>query len=291
MFVHTPSRWVQAVGNVGGMDQLKFTEPLLTAEQEVELALAIEAGLLARQMLDAGQHEFASASELAHLVEIGEAAHGRLARANMKLVASVVRSYRVEVEDHQELFQEGVLGLLEAIRRFDHMRGWRFATLALHWIRMRVGDAVATQCGRAGIPTGRAKLWRQAHGKFYELAIRIGRTPSIAEVADEWGYPLEWVAELLAWETPESLPAELAIEKLNPGNAAVDVSDVRGSLSSISATQRQIIVLRYGLDEGEVLSAKQVADRLGLSESTVRRRERDALHTLASVLEPLLLAA
>lgn len=273
------------------MDILEFSEPLLTFDEEVTLAKSIEAGLLARQALDEGNPRYASAAELRELVRIGEEAHGRLIRANLRLVAYVVRTWHSTPETREELFQEGVLGLLEAIRRFDYRRGFRLATLALTWIRMRVGNAVATQCGRVGIPTGRAKAWRQAHARQSAMSMRLGRTPTVGELAASWGRSREWVAELLSWQPPTLLPPEVAAGPSGSEDARTAAPNTKRLLAALPAGQRTVIQLRFGLAGGEAMSAKEVAAELGMSESTVRRRERVALDTLRSMLEPTPMAA
>lgn len=268
------------------MEYLRFDETLLTAEEEVELAKRVEAGIIARAALDDETPTEASGEELCELARLGEDAYHRMITSNLRLVALVVTSARCAYVGSDELFQEGVLGLMEAVRRFDHRRGFRFATFALPWIRMRVAEVVATQAGRIGLPPGRAKSWRQAHARRMDLAAELGRNPTIEELAGSWGRPVAWVEQLLSWRFPAPLPESLAEEPAaDPEDGRIDELDAGRLLRPIRGELRRVIKLRFGLGEGEAMSVSQVATELGMSESTVRRRERAAMAILRAELD------
>ena len=141
-------------------------EPLLTGSQMVELQRAIEAGLLAQDArLSGSGFGDATDHELSLLEVSGERARQRFIRANLGLVGMISRQYaaRCQLPD-AELFQEGCLGLITAVQRFDHVRGYRFSTYALFWIRAFVGAAAAKLLGAMNLPTSRAEQLRSARG-------------------------------------------------------------------------------------------------------------------------------
>ena len=153
------------------------TEPLLTHAEVIELQCAIEAGLLAREARVSGAG-FADATdqELRFLENQGALARQRFIQANLGLVGMVSRQFaaRCQLPD-AELFQEGCVGLITAVERFDHARGNRFSTYALFWIRAFVGAATAKQLGAMNLPTSRAEQLRAAHGVEAELSQSLGR--------------------------------------------------------------------------------------------------------------------
>ncbi len=264
------------------MQYLKFNEPLLTADDERILSERVEAGVLAQAALDGSINISASADELLELVRVGQEAYQRLVNSNLRLVALVVLPNHCSNVGQDELFQEGTIGLLEAVRRFDHRRGFRFATFALPWIRMRVSEVVATQAGRVGLPARRAKVWRQAHARRLELAERLGRNPTAAELAAAWGRPTEWVEELLSWRLPASLPDEVAFVFDEEEPAEYDGKEL---LAPVSGELRRVMMLRFGLEDGRAMTVAEVAEELSISESTVRRRERRAVEVLRTELD------
>ena len=182
-------------------------EPLLTGSQVVELQCAIEAGLLARDArLSGSGFRDATDHELRLLEASGERARERFIRANLGLVGMISRQYaaRCQLPD-AELFQEGCLGLLTAVQRFDHVRGYRFSTYALFWIRAFVGAAAAKLLGAMNLPTSRAEQLRSARGLEAELSQGLGRPPTVGELAQALGRSESWTAGLLAHQRPRSL--------------------------------------------------------------------------------------
>jgi len=182
-------------------------EPLLTGSQVVELQRAIEAGLLAQDArLSGSGFGDATDHELRLLEASGERARERFIRANLGLVGMISRQYaaRCQLPD-AELFQEGCLGLLTAVQRFDHVRGYRFSTYALFWIRAFVGAAAAKLLGAMNLPTSRAEQLRSARGLEAELSQGLGRPPTVGELAQALGRSESWTAGLLAHQRPRSL--------------------------------------------------------------------------------------
>jgi RNA polymerase sigma factor (sigma-70 family) len=261
------------------------TEPLLTTEEVSELARAIEAGVLAREARRGGGWGDASDAELRALEHLGEQAWHRFVRANLRLVAMVATQTAARSRlPESDLFQEGCLGLMAAIQRFDHARGHAFATYALFWIRSAVGAASARHLGALNLPTSRAEQLRAARGVEAELAQRLGRTPGAAEVAASLGRSARWTAALLAHALPEPLEAvEAAVAA-----AAADASgepdlDVVSLLRHLTTPQRAVVELRLGFVDEQTHSLADTARRLGMSVGRVRRLEEQALQVLRGV--------
>ncbi|MFV0451655.1 MAG: sigma factor [Propioniciclava sp.] len=265
-------------------------QSLLTAVEEVELSRRIDAGVYAEALArDAVSGPGCTSSERDRLIADGRAAYHRLIEANTGLVWFVVRPVADRTGlDRGELVQEGMVGLIEAVRRFDPSRG-RFAGFAVVHIRARVGDAAATALGGLGLPAKRAHAWWQVRAVSTRLAAALGREPTRTEIAEACGRPLVQVADLLAWEPAQALPAaESAVADPPEGAAVVIGPELWAPLSS---EQRSILRQRFGLDGAAPASYAAIAARVGMSEATVRRRERAALAELRAHLDADLAAA
>ena len=259
-------------------------EPLLTHGEVVEMQRAIEAGLLARdaRASDAG---FADATdqELRLLEEQGELARQRFIRANLRLVGMVSRQFasRCQLGD-AELFQEGCIGLITAVERFDYARGYRFSTYALFWIRAFVGAATANQLGAMNLPSSRAEQLRAAHGLEAELTQRLGRVPTLQEIADALGRSEDWTAGLLAHQRPRSLELVdgVTLDRLQArdelDSVLAEPVPVRDLLLRLDNLDRRVLELRLGFDDGEPRSFAHTARVLQISVTRVRRIEARA---------------
>ena len=266
-------------------------ETLLTPAEVVGLQHQIEAGLLARAARESGRG-WADATdlELRLLEEQGERARQRFIRANLRLVWMVARQFAGRGRlPEADLFQEGCLGLITAVARYDHCRGFRFSTYALFWIRAYVGGAAARQFGAMNLPTSRAEQLRAARGVEVALAQRLGRAPSVGEVADALGREADWTAGLLAHQAPASLDGlDLADrERLAAvGEARLVVSEqeaIREMLWRLDDLGHRVLELRMGFGIGEPLSYADAARTLGISVNRVRRTEARALETLRGI--------
>jgi RNA polymerase primary sigma factor len=263
-------------------------EPLLTQGEVVELQRAIEAGLLARDARISGAG-FADATdqELRFLDEQGALARQRFIRANLRLVGMVSRQFasRCQLGD-AELFQEGCIGLITAVERFDYARGYRFSTYALFWIRAFVGAATAKQFGAMNLPTSRAEQLRAAHGLEAELTQRLGRVPTVQEMADALGRSEDWTAGLLAHQPPRSLELVdgATLDRLHArddlDSVLAEPLQVRELLLRLDNPDRRVLEVRLGFDDGEPRSFAHTARVLQISVTRVRRIEARALETL-----------
>jgi RNA polymerase primary sigma factor len=266
----------------------EFSEPQLTSAEVVELQQAIEAGLLARDARLSGIG-FADATdhELKLLEAAGERARERFIRANLGLVGMISRQYaaRRQLPD-AELFQEGCVGLITAVQRFDHVRGYRFSTYALFWIRAFVGAASAKLLGAMNLPTSRAEQLRAARGLEVALSQGLGRPPTVEEMADALGRSESWTAGLLAHQRPRSLDLIDAetLDRLQAGDeldgVLADRQSVRELLLRLNDLDRRVVELRLGFTTGKPLSYVDTARALQISVTRVRRMEARALETL-----------
>jgi RNA polymerase primary sigma factor/RNA polymerase nonessential primary-like sigma factor len=264
------------------------TESPLTHAEVVELQCAIEAGLLARDARASGRG-FADATdqELRFLENQGAFARQRFIQANLGLVGMVSRQFaaRCQLPD-AELFQEGCVGLITAVERFDHARGYRFSTYALFWIRAFVGAATAKHLGAMNLPTSRAEQLRAAHGLEAELTQSLGRAPTLREMADALGRSEDWTSGLLSHQRPRSLELVegTTLERLQAQDeleaVLAEPLPVRELLLRLDDLERRVLELRLGFADGEPKSFAETARSLDISVTRVRRIEARALDKL-----------
>jgi RNA polymerase primary sigma factor/RNA polymerase nonessential primary-like sigma factor len=260
----------------------------LTRAETVELQRAIEAGLLAREARASGAG-FADATEqeLRALEDQGEQARQRFIRANLGLVGMVSRQYaaRSQLPD-AELFQEGCIGLITAVERFDHARGHGFSTYALFWIRAFVGAATAKHLGAMNLPTSRAEQLRAAHGLETTLTQSLGRPPTLPELANALGRREDWTAGLLSHQRPRSLELldGATLERLQARDeldaVLTEPLPARELLLRLHELDRRVLELRFGFADGEARTYADTARVLEISVTRVRRIEARALEKL-----------
>jgi RNA polymerase primary sigma factor len=249
--------------------------PLLTAQEEVELAKRIEKG--------------------------DTAAKNRMIESNLRLVVSNAKRYRGLGLPFLDLIQEGIIGLIRAVEKFDHRRGFKFSTYATWWIRQAMQRALQQQSRTIRIPVHVGQELARVRAAERKLSGELGRDPTPEEVAAQVGLTVEQLEELRAAERiPVSLESrvgtdgetELGALLPQPGPTPFDELEVelaetsiRRALERLDARGRQVIELRFGLDGSEPLPLREVAKRMGLSAEGVRKLERRALRTLAEERE------
>ena len=270
-------------------------EPLLTPAEVAALARTIEAGVLAREARTTGRDVGATEEELRALEALGERAWQRFVRGNLRLVAMVAAQAASRTRlPEADLFQEGCLGLMTAVQRFDHTRGYAFATYALFWIRSAVGASSARQLGALNLPASRAEQLRAARGVEARLAQQLGRAPVAAEVAAALGRTERWTSDLLAHRAPTSLDGLLSLDGADAGDrepalavaAPVEIGeepDVPALLQALPEAERQVLRLRLGLEGVDPCSLRETARRLACTVARVRRLEEQALDRLRAV--------
>jgi RNA polymerase primary sigma factor len=274
-------------------------EDLLTAEQEVQLSKEIEAGTEAEEILEERGDELSldERDELMLAKERGDAARAHLIRANTRLVVSIAKKYRGRGLQFLDLIQEGNVGLMKAVEKYDYRRGNRFSTYATWWIRQAVTRALANHGRTIRIPAhlgGRiSKLYQVAQ----ELEQRQGRQPTAEEIADEMDLPAERVRWMLRTsrqpvhlERPvgDESDAELGdfIEDEEAPPPADTVAqtmlteEIGEILDQLTPREARILRLRYGLQDGESRTLKEVGEMFGLSRERIRQLEKEALRKL-----------
>jgi RNA polymerase primary sigma factor/RNA polymerase nonessential primary-like sigma factor len=266
---------------------------LLTAAEEQRLALAIEAGVLAQEVLDgrvassgpAGSwagSDAASIEELRALVCAGEAARRRFVEANLGLARMVTRQLAARsAGSSADVYQEACLGLLVAVRRFDCRRGFRFATYALFWIRAYAVAATAATAADSTLSAGRAAQLRMLRGVQSQLTQSLGRAATANEVAATVGRPRRYVADLLAHRASASLTGvEAAVPDPVPAGDGATAVQLLGRLSGL---RRQVLELRLGFATGRPVGYAAIGRQLELTVGRVRRLEQAALDELRDV--------
>ncbi|HXJ27884.1 MAG TPA: RNA polymerase sigma factor RpoD [Streptosporangiaceae bacterium] len=276
--------------------------PLLTAQDEVELAKSIEAGLFAEETLRAWPDGAAARgprcerAELAQIAADGMHAKQRLIEANLRLVVSIAKRYIGRGLVFLDLIQEGNLGLIRAVEKFDYTKGYKFSTYATWWIRQAITRAIADQARTIRIPVHMvetinkmARIQRQMHQD-------LGREATPEEIAAEMGLPVERVAEIqrIAQE-PVSLQSPIGEEDSDLGDFIEDADAVVPIeaaafvmlqeqldcvLDSLSVREQRIIHLRFGLTDGHPRTLEEVGQEFGVTRERIRQIESKTLAKL-----------
>ncbi|GLU46329.1 RNA polymerase sigma factor RpoD [Nocardiopsis ansamitocini] len=277
---------------------------LLTAEEEVELAKSIEVGLCARQKLCAVDLSRIPApgpdpdrlADLRALEWEGERAKNRLIEANLRLVVSIAKRYIGRGLMLLDLIQEGNLGLIRAVEKFDYARGYKFSTYATWWIRQAITRAIADQARTIRIPVHMVETINKLMRVQRQLHQELGREPTPDEVSRELGLGGERVAEIqrIAQE-PVSLQAPIGEEDSDFGDFIEDSDAVVpveaaafimlqdqliGMLGELSAREQRILELRFGMADGSPHTLEEVGREFGVTRERIRQIESKALAKL-----------
>ncbi|SDP34045.1 RNA polymerase sigma factor [Actinacidiphila guanduensis] len=281
--------------------------PLLTAEGEVELARQVEAGLFAEERLAAFPDlDSRLAVDLDRLVVQGRVAKRRLIEANLRLVVSVAKRYIGRGLTMLDLVQEGNLGLIRAVEKFDYARGYKFSTYATWWIRQAMSRALADQARTIRVPVHVVELINRVVRMQRRLLQERGCEPTLEEVAAQLGLPVERVAEVLRLaQEPVSLHAPVGEEDdvalgdlIEDGDAASPVESaaflllrehLEAVLSTLGERERRVVQLRYGLADGRPRTLEEIGSLFGVTRERIRQIESKTLgklrdHTYAQQL-------
>jgi len=276
-------------------------EPLLTAQEEIELAKRIELGKQARDTFSRlGSREMYSDAWLAHLEKLvsdGQAAREHLGRANTRLVVSIAKRYMGQGLPFPDLIQEGNVGLMRAVDKYDYRRGNRFSTYATWWIRQAITRALAQKTRTIRIPLHMTERIRQMYRTAQGLEQSLGRRPSPEEIAGEMDLPSDTVRSMMdasqhaiALERPvgddgdsefgdfiEDQDSPSPVESATQHLLQETIEEV---LSELTPRQSHILRLRFGLGGGEPHTLEEIANKFGLSRERIRQLEKEALRRL-----------
>ncbi|MFI0356838.1 RNA polymerase sigma factor RpoD/SigA [Actinomadura sp. 9N407] len=281
--------------------------PLLDAVEEVDLAKAIEGGLYAERLLEQGTPpQGVTPEELEELMAGGLRAKRRFVEANLRLVVSIARKYPTESLPLIDLIQEGNLGLMRAVEKFDYRRGYKFSTYATWWIRQAIGRGLSHSARTIRLPVHVEEELSRLRRAERQLSRELGRDANRDELAEAVGAAPEHIDELKRWRRdPASLDATVDDagetpmgdlledpEAVTPEAEVVALDDLEGLsrlLERLPEREAAILRARFGMDSGQPLSYAQIGARYGLSHNRVRQitdRSLRRLRQLAVDVDP-----
>ncbi|MGH2710038.1 MAG: sigma-70 family RNA polymerase sigma factor [Actinomycetota bacterium] len=273
-------------------------EPLLTKEEEVELAISIEKGKEAEQRMATGRIRSDNTKrQLRTQIRKAESARRRFILANLRLVVSIAKKYQGQGLPLLDLIQEGNIGLMRGVELFDWRRGFKFSTYATWWIRQAITRAIADRGRQIRIPVHVHERIRKVRQVRERLMQTTGREPTPEEIAKEADVPVEALAQLeeASRREPRSLQEPVGedtelgelvalVEDESPVDAVEDamLREEMGKAveAALEPLEQEVVLLRYGLGTGHPLSLREVAEKVGVSAETVRKVERIALRKL-----------
>jgi len=276
--------------------------PLLTKADEMRLGQVIQGAQTAREQLETATGLTPRAKrDLRKAISAGDDATTQFINSNLRLVVSVARKYQWSGLPLSDLIQEGNLGLIHAVEKFDWRKGFKFSTYATWWIRQSIGRAIENTAHTVRIPAHVGDEIRRARRVQGELEAKNGRPPTLAELAEALEIEESVLAELLHYDSdPVSLDAAVGEDgDTSLGDLVVNHSaqspfeivaqallagQIDDFLSRLSEDERRVLSLRYGLDRGEPRTQGEVGDLLKLTAERVRRIERDAIIKLRRYL-------
>jgi RNA polymerase sigma factor (sigma-70 family) len=278
------------------LDEIGHYE-LLTKDGEVRLARRIEAGSAARAELGNQTVMRARHRELEALIGDGEEATRQFVQANLRLVVSIAKKYRASGVPLLDLIQEGNLGLIHAVEKFEWRKGFKFSTYATWWVRQAIQRGIANTGRTIRVPVSAGDRLSQVLKLRERLEAELGRAPRTAELATEADMSESALAELLRCavqirslsETPdqhseielgELLADPLAAEPFAAAAETMLVAELEHLLALLDPDEQQVLRLRFGIDRGEPRSLEEVANQLGVDRAAVRRLENRGLSKL-----------
>jgi len=275
-------------------------EPLLTADDEIDLAKRIERGLKASERLkhpDVMEKTERWRRHLRHLVYDGQNAREHLGRANTRLVVSIAKRYMGQGLPFPDLIQEGNVGLMRAVDKYDYARGNRFSTYATWWIRQAITRALAQKTRTIRIPLHMTERIRQMYRTAQDLEQTLGRRATTEEIAKAMSLPADTVRAMMdasqhaiALERPVGEDGDSEFgdfiedqDTPSPVDSATQnllEETIEEVLAELTPRQSHILRLRFGLGGGEPHTLEEIANKFGLSRERIRQLEKEALRRL-----------
>jgi RNA polymerase primary sigma factor len=273
--------------------------PLLKVDEEYDLAVRIEEGRMAKTELlrTAGRKRTLEQRRLEALAQDGLMARDHIIKANTRLVVSIAKRYMGRGVPFLDLIQEGNLGLMKAVEKYDVHRGFRFSTYATWWIRQTITRSISDQARTIRVPVHMIDRIRQTYKATHELEQRLGRVPTPEELAGELKLDLpkvQWILKVswlpLSLDSPvgddeESelgmfIEDELAPTPIQSAYQSMLKEKIDEVLGTLSPREARVLRLRFGLDNGTPYTLKEVGEKFGLTRERIRQIEGKALRRL-----------